>query len=278
MAPLSTLLLLVLVLLCPARADELRTHDGRIFEGQVVSRDGERIHFRTPAKRLIFNVKDVASLRECPSVFDRYAERLIRRPTSPETSFEIGMAQWCEVHGMQEEQRIHARNAITLSPDHPEARRLAGEVRHGQAWISREEALRLQGYQKRGDQWISPAEVAAIEKKKAEARRLRALEARINRLLQELYDDRVATAERARRELLAISKEEGLTGLPSLVASVARDADQSRNAIVEVRAQHSELLGRRQRSLSLGSGTPVTIELPETRLTSIRTTVVAPAR
>lgn len=260
------------------RADELRLRDGRSFDGQVVSQDGNRIVFRVPGKRLVFEERNVLSLVKRPSVFDGYAERAAALEQTPGAESEIALAQWCEQQGLVDERKAHAQRALVLVPDHPEAHRLLDHLRVGDRWLPREEALRKLGWQKRGERWLTPDEVAAERKEKEAAARWRRLEARANGLIEQLYSPSSKTAERAKKELEELAKAENIAGLVEIVQRLYADGVAYRTALVEVRARRSELTGFRRQSVSLGNGSPVTIELPSQRLTGIGTTVVVPVR
>ncbi len=270
------LLCLLLVVSPHLRADELLLKDGQKFIGRLVDDDGTRIIFRIPERRLVYSKSRVLACTPGPSVFDEYDAQCAAGRNSLE--HERTVALWCEEHGFLPEQAIHARNMLQYSVDDPIARRLLGHVRHDGRWMTRDEALVELGWKKRGDRWVSPDELAK-EKAEALARDAhRKLERRLNELVQLMFGPSAKTAERAKADLLELGRKESIAGLAPLVERLYADARDARSVMLDVRLQHAQLQGIRTRSLSLGQGSPVTIELPESRVTSLGTTVVVPVR
>lgn len=57
---------------------------------------------------------------------------------------QLELADWCEKHGLHEQERVHLTRVCELSPDHPGARQRLNFTRVGREWVSREEMSRDQ--------------------------------------------------------------------------------------------------------------------------------------
>ncbi|HYC77027.1 MAG TPA: hypothetical protein VEI02_05305 [Planctomycetota bacterium] len=260
-----------------ARADELKLKDGRTFEGKLTARDAERTTFRTCGGELTFKSADVASVEIKPTRAEEYAARA-RELAPADVEGRFALACWCEAQGLYAERRAELRRVVEASPDHAEARAALGQVKVGERWLDREAALRAKGWVKRGDRWLSPEEDARLERLRKEKERRAALVGELRRLLGRLYDAPEAKAAVALADLERFARSRKLTALVELLPEIEADARAWRIAAVEARLQWSTTSALAPRTLNLGTGTPVTLELPRTTTTTVRTTVGVPVR
>ena len=173
----------------------------------------------------------------------------------------LELARWAGDHGLLWEMRRELQKALTFEPDHSRARAMLGQVRIDGRWRDR----------------------ADVESLRAEARSSR--------------DERVRRWNRAARDLASASSERRDHALEELVR-LAREVDRPQwekiarhlhrrstaawtawnggRLRLEVRAQQAQLLGVDEFQTSLGTGAPVTLQLPRLRTISLGTTIELP--
>lgn len=234
----------------PALADEIRLKDGRVLDGKVIAREHGRITVLVPGDRLTLREDQVQEIIPRWSAFDEYAKRGREAAASGAPTAHLALARWCHVQGLTAEMRAELRAVLARDPDHPEAHALQGDVRAG-------------------GKWMTPAE--------AQQRRRR-LETRINRLVGVLYEGSVKEAAAAYHQLVDLARTEQITNLERLAYELWLEGGPVGTATLEVRLQRSEIRSMRTRTVSLGTGAPVTLELPEVTRTRLGTTVVVPVR
>jgi hypothetical protein len=269
---------LVWLLAGPLRADELHLKDGRILEGRLVAKKDGNVIFQEPGRRVIFPEEKVEHIVSTWSVFDEYDRRAAALNGMDGVNSRLALARWCHVQGMVQEMRAQVRKILDSDPECAEAHTLLEEVKVGGRWMPREEALVLAGWRICDGVWLTPEEVRAKVAVEAAQKRRRALEARINRLVSTLYEDSEKDAAAAYRELLALAREEKIANLSVLARELYLDGRVQRAVTLEVRLQQAQLGSIERRQISLGTGSPVTIELPRLSRVSLGTTVVVPVR
>jgi hypothetical protein len=267
------------VILTPplARSDEVLMRDGRRYEGRIVEEAGERIVLRLREGRVVLPREGIAELRRGPSVFDELDAR--ERQAAEEGSAEahLRLAAWCRAQGLAAECRAHARTAVAKDPDCAGARRLLGEEQVRGTWMPREQAMAALGYVRRGARWISPEELEEEARSRGRARELRRLEEEANRLARRILAGDAARSLRARDALMELARRERIVDLESLAQALHEEGSRRRLVRMDVRLHHARLLGLEPRTLSLGKGPPVTIELPRLQATQVSTSVMVHA-
>lgn len=189
------------------------------------------------------------------------------------------LAAWCQRKGLNHLARKHARVVIRSLPDHAEAREILGQMKHEGRWQSRHRVLPQLGYRKYRGQWLAPEAYARVKTLEAEQRRWRGVVATIRRHHRALLSSAEKRRIRARDALVAIADKEKIVGLADDARRIFDSVDQLQRsgvAWIELRAQLQGPTSFRQFTTSLGSGNPVTIELPSSRRVSIGTTVGVP--
>jgi len=71
------------------------------------------------------------------SLLTQYDKR--RAAASNTVAGQLELADWCNKHHLNEQERVHLLRVCELSPDHPAARQRLGFTRNGRDWVSREE-------------------------------------------------------------------------------------------------------------------------------------------
>jgi hypothetical protein len=68
----------------------------------------------------------------------------VRAATADTVTSQLELADWCEKHNLDAQERAHLTRICELSPDHPSARQRLGFTRVGREWVSRDEVSRQQ--------------------------------------------------------------------------------------------------------------------------------------
>lgn len=159
------------------------------------------------------------------------------------------VAVWCRERGHDQEMRAQARKVLALDIDHEGARTMLGFVRVDDRWVRSPVT----------SEWVT------------------AFQESVNADLRRLVSAEKPVRDAARTELLLTARIEGLSDLARHVERIHREADRAFERVaVEVRAQSSTLVGQRTVGVSLGTGSPVRLQLPELRSVRIGTTAVIP--
>lgn len=195
----------------------------------------------------------------------------------------VEVATWARSRRLFGDMRRAAKLAIAIDPDHARARLYLGEMKVNGRWLKKSIAMKELGYVRYKARWYTLDEYAKLRAEEGARRRRARLDREVNRLVRRLgaRSDKIRT--QARDDLLAFAKKEDLAGLAPRVNKLH---DELANywarvraleaATVEVRLQKADLIRMRQFRTSLGTGSPVTLELPEVRRASIGTTVLVP--
>jgi hypothetical protein len=270
-------LFVVLLFTTAARADELHLKDGRVLEGRVLCRKNGQIDFRLVGGAVSFPESQVVRVVPKRCVFDEYDERAAAlAPT--DLAGRVEFARWCEDRGLTAERTAQLRGCLVVDPDYADARSLLGETKLNGKWMTRESALRALGYVKHEGKWLNPEDAARLVAAEHAEKRRAALQKRFDELVRAMYLGPEAKAVKARDDLAAFAEQNRIPGLRDYLPTLEKEARAFRTATLEVRLQNSKLVALNPRRLSLGAGSQVTLELPETQTTKAATTVIAPVR
>lgn len=192
---------LALLAAAPARADILHLTNGAVFEGRVFATpEGYRVV--TENGTVTIAREKVARHEKAPLPAEAYVRRAAATdPADADANY--ALALWCRQHDLEEEAAEHFTRVFAVAPDHAAARRAAGYVRDGEAWISREEHLRRQGYLPVGGRWLPAAEARKIRARAERRARIRRTRAAVAALLRRVRRTDDPAELRARAEELA---------------------------------------------------------------------------
>ncbi|MBL8861785.1 MAG: hypothetical protein JNK02_07205 [Planctomycetes bacterium] len=166
------LLLLLVALAGPARADLLVTKDGRRFEGKVVSETPSAVKFRTGAGEIEIPRAQIESL----TLGKTKAEELAERERAARTAEEVfQVAKWAGEQGLKSHEKRLMRRALELDQKHAGANLYHGRVLWKGEWLepaerdrrAREEedaAMLARGLVRFEDRWVTPEERAHLER------------------------------------------------------------------------------------------------------------------
>lgn len=275
-----TVVAVLLVLSAPAWSDTLVLKTGARLEGKVLSREKGVIVFQTRGGgRATFQESQVDHVVPGKTAEDDYAERAAKLAfTDVKGHFEL--AGWCKQQGLLREMRAELDLVLAAEPDHALARALLGQVKVGTRWLPRDEAMKAQGYVQHKGQWLKPEQVLEAKRLEAHQARVAKLQAEVNRLWKKMAGPSDKARTEARDELVALAKVEQFPQLAEAAGKMYEQVQgywvERRRVVLEVRAQSSSIGQLRRLQTGLGTGLPVTIELPEVRYISVGTTVVLP--
>ncbi|MFT7618524.1 MAG: hypothetical protein ACI97A_002167 [Planctomycetota bacterium] len=273
-------LLFSLLVCAPLIADEIYLKDGRKIQGQVRADKNGFITVERTYGMLKIDKKKIVKVVKTDDMFDRF-DALAGQAKSDSSKL-MQLAIWCKSKGLNHRMREAARKLIATDNDHAGARKLLRQVKFGDKWVSQSTAFAKEGRVKRGGKWLSADNSNQLRHAKIERIRMKKLQRRMNTYVRRIYSRNAKSSERAYVQLLSFGKKEKIKGLRPVAATFYRDAAVQRAALASVtatvRLQQSSLTSLRERSLSLGTGGNVRIQLPETKLVGISSTVGIPLR
>jgi len=286
--PLAALVLFLLA--GPLLADVVHLKNGGRIEGTIEDRGDTLVvthHFGsvTIARADVVRIEKKESLKE---LYD--AKRKGTDTSDPDQLVKLG--EWCREKGWNGQARKEFKAALKLEPEHRGAHRALGHVFYEGVWRTEREIMELRGFVEVDGKWLTRREAEEAltrkqqeEARKAEQKRQRALQRRLNRAFKSIAYGTEKQAVRAVKDVETLATE---IGEPNL-AKVAHDAKawydrawqeiRRQSVISETRATMSRLkrpIPTLTTSLGAGS-TPVTLQLPELQIARISTTVVIPA-
>jgi len=306
--PCLALVLALLLVAAPARADILELKDGRFVEGVVVE-SGESfiVHSRFGPTEV---KADEVKRREKATSVDAQIQAHLAKLDPDDQKNRALLARWLKEIGRVDEAEALAEAVLEVDLQSAEAHKVLGHVRHQGVWRTPDEAKRAEGLEKHGGRWYTPAEWANV---KGDAR-AKAVEAekklwqqsvsnQVNRAVKLMLSPDLRLRARGRATLETLAKEyenERLTDLVRHVDAYVKNLDEVRERhvaaaaagttvpgatsgmlLAEVRATFSRLKRPiKEFETSLASnigGAPVKIQLPELEVINIRTMVGMPA-
>ncbi len=208
-----------------------------------------------------------------------YASRAARIAPD-DANARVALAEWCRTNGLLTEMKREATRVIKRDADNEKARIMLGQVRRGQRWVVDPAAMRQRGFVRYGGAWVRKYDAERLKYVREMKRKRRELERTLNGHLRDLW----SRSERKRGAALAALTEIADRREWPALDKLAREQHTlavryyRELAVVHatVRAQRTEVLGLTPFTTSLGVGTPVTLQLPQTRSTSVGGTVAIP--
>ncbi|MEQ8764089.1 MAG: hypothetical protein RL885_09185 [Planctomycetota bacterium] len=187
----------------------------------------------------------------------------------------IDIARWCEDEGEDDAALKTYRQALELEPQNALA---SAGIESLEAEIAAEAERRAEREQAKIDH--------VVAKERREARReMRRLQLKMNALLREIAYGSKERSDRALKDVIGIAREVKNRDLAEKAYQVQKAFDvywaqvrEQQTVLADVRLTHAELKRPIQTfSTGLGTGSPVTLQLPERRVVSVQTTVAIPA-
>ncbi|MHC4471523.1 MAG: hypothetical protein ACYS99_11225 [Planctomycetota bacterium] len=281
--------LLVGLLAVPALADVVHLKNGGRIEGKVVDK-GDAYEVTHRYGKITVKKSDVVSIEKKATLAETYAKKRAAIDVKNADQL-VALAKWCRENGWETQAVKDFRAALALDPDHRGAHTALGHVFYEGAWRTEDEIMEMRGFVKHLGKWVTREEAARLEAKEAAHRRNEArkreakkLQRKVNRWFRDIAYGTKKKCDKAYGEVLTFAKERKNEKLAKYAGDVKAYFDrywkavrESQKGTLEIRATMSKL----KRPIpsfttSLGSGPPVTLQLPELSIARIQTTVVVP--
>lgn len=176
------------LLLCAAagaaRADEIELTSGAVIEGRVQDL-GDSIKVVRGASSIVYPkhmVRKITPKKTVEEVYEETAKAL----KDADLDGHLALARWCLQQKLPKEAVAEFKKVVAVSPDHEEARKGAGFVRVGDAWLTEDQANEAKGLVKHKGRWLTPEErnleVALEEQKELDQQLLREVQTGLERV------------------------------------------------------------------------------------------------
>ena len=193
------------------------------------------------------------------------------------------LAQWCGKKKLPRCARWELHVVLREAPDHVGARTLLGQAYHEGKWLHKSTAMKAKGLVNVDGKWMRKYD--AVRTRARQKHRL-SVQHRANLLFARLADRNPSIRAVARRNLEALAKAEKMPELLKLANRKAREYGDFWRArggsytaytgLITVNATLSTLESMQTFTTSLGTGSPVRLQLPRMKTISIGTTVSVP--
>lgn len=273
----------VLLLAGGALADEVLLVNGGRLSGKT-RRDGDDVVVTTPHGESRLKAADVKSITLGRTVWDEYADKS-KAADAKDAAAQVALGDWCRENGLGGEAQKHWKAALAIDADQKDARARLGFIRYDDRWLTTDEYYRARGFVKQGDEWVPADEARRRDAAKKESEALKKHVKAIRDSVAKMQSMKRKTRLAGKLELQAYAESIGDTRLGAFASDVASfynaqwAAVREALVLVEVRATLATL----KRPIptfttSLGANsTPVTIQLPELSVVSVKTTALVPA-
>jgi tetratricopeptide (TPR) repeat protein len=212
----------------PKAADEIELTSGSVVEGKVqdlgdsvrVTRGGASIVYPKTMIRKITPKKTVEELYEdqAKALKDADVEGRLR------------LARWCLEKKLPKEAAAEFRKVLAVDPEHEEARKGAGFVRHNGRWMTEDEANEAKGLVRHKGRWMTPEERnldVALEEQKE-------LDRQISEAVRALLERTRSSDEKRREDAFAgLAKIDDKYKVKAYLAAVSSPSRHTRKHVFE---------------------------------------------
>lgn len=273
----------VLALAAVAAADEVVLDNGGKLVGRA-TRAGDEVVVKTPTGEFRVPASQVKSITPGRTVWDDYDEKL-KAADLKDAKAQLDLGDWCKTKGLASESRKHWKKAIEIDPDQADARARLGFIRYEDRWLTSDEYYKARGFVKVGGEWIPEDEARRRDAEKIQKAAFEKHIKTIRSALTKLSSMKRKTRAEGKLELQKYAESIGDTKLGSFASEVATYMNSYwksyREALVLVEVRATQATLKRPiptLTTSLGAfSTPVTIQLPEVSVVSVKTTALVPA-
>jgi hypothetical protein len=280
---------LVVLLAAPAWADVVHLKNGGRVEGKVTDK-GDSYLVKHRFGSLTVKKSDVVSIEKKATLSEIYGKkRAAVDVKDPDRLVELG--KWCRENGWETQAVKDFHAALDLDADHRGAHTALGHVFYEGAWRTEDEIMEMRGFVKYQGKWVTEEEAARLELKEAALRReaarkreARKLQRKINGWFRDIAYGTKKRCDKSYDEVVTFARERKNEKLEKYAGDVKAYFDRYWKAVrdqqkgtLEIRATMSRL----KRPIpsfttNLGTGPPVTLQLPELAIARVQTTVVVP--
>lgn len=267
----------------PALADEILLESGGKLVGKA-RREGADVIVTMPSGEARLKASEVRSITPGRTVFDDLADKL-GDLDAKDAAAHVALGDWCRGKGLSGDARKLWRKAVEIDPDHDEARARLGYIRYEDRWLTPDEYRKARGFVKVGDEWVSGDEARRRDAERLERAAFDRHVKRVRSGMMKLASMKRKTRAQGKLELQKYAEEIGDTRLADFAVEAAQYANaywtEVKRALVQVEVRATMATLKRPiptLSTSLGGfTTPVTIQLPELSVVSVKTTALVPA-
>jgi tetratricopeptide (TPR) repeat protein len=291
MKKLITLVIAITLFTGIAAADVVHLVNGGKVEGKITDL-GDTLRVEHRYGSITIPKSDVKRIEKKATLKELYEARL-EKIDAKDPDARVNLGRWLQEKGWGSQALAEFRKAIELDPDHRAARKALGHVFYEGKWRTESEIMEMRGFVRVDGEWISKEEAArrkAIEERKALAKAAKKehqeFVMKLKHLLRDVAYGSKKKCDAAYDELITIARKREMPGLEKYAGDVKAYFDRywtlvraNQKVTTEVRAAMSKLkrpIPTLQTSLGAGT-TPVTLQLPELSVVSVKTTVVIPA-
>lgn len=162
---------LVFSLGVPVEADVVRLKSGGQIRGEVdaasLEHDATVVTVTTVSGTTITVAREeVEDISQRSLVVEDYETLARRVPDTVDAHW--ALAEWCRKRRLMEQRREQLELLVELDPDHEEARRILGHVRHNGRWMTRDDWMRERGFVRHNGRWVTQQELDLLQKSDAE--------------------------------------------------------------------------------------------------------------
>jgi hypothetical protein len=274
---------IVLFISSAASADEVLLNSGGKLVGKA-TRVGDEVVVATPHGETRVKFDAVKSITPGRTVWDDYADKL-KTLDAKDAAAEVALGDWCREHELAAESQTHWKKAIAIDPDQADARKRLGFIRSDDKWLTVEDYYKARGFVKVGDEWISAEEQRRRDAERLAREALKKHEKTIRDAVLAMQSMKRKPRNAAKLELQKYAESIGDLKLAAFASDVEAYYNASWRAVREALVQtevHATMATLKRPiptiTTSLGAfSTPVTIQLPELSVVSIKTNALIPA-
>jgi hypothetical protein len=150
----------------PARADRTFLVGGTVLEGKA-TRKGNKVIVQVESGVITLPADSVQRIELSESAISRF-EALYAALPSGDAKARLALADYCRDHGMRNEERRLLLAVLDIDRDNAEARSRLGYVKTETGWITQADSMRAKGMVEHEGQWVSRADLAQLERDRAE--------------------------------------------------------------------------------------------------------------
>jgi len=140
--------------------DVVRLRSGGEVRGTFLEKSGEAspVSIRTSSGvRVTIPHEEIDFAERRSPLLEEYVSRSRSVAESVDGHWEL--AEWCRTQGLLDERKEQLERLLDLDPDHPEARKILGYVRHLGRWMTKEDEMADRGYLRYKGRWITREEL-----------------------------------------------------------------------------------------------------------------------
>ena len=275
--------LAALCLAATASADEVLLNDGGKLVGKS-ERVGDEVVVTTPHGETRVKAADVKSITPGRTAWDDYADKL-KATDKKNAAALVALGDWCRDNGLGVEAKQHWSGAVAIDPDQADARKRLGFIRYDDRWLTEDDYYKARGFVKVDGEWISADESRRRDVARRDAEALKKHVKTIRESIAKMSSMKRKARNEAKVALQKYAEDRDDLKLGAFASDVEAFYNAQWRAIREelVLVQVSTTNATLKRPIptfttSLGAfSTPVSIQLPELSVVSIKTTVLVPA-